>query len=64
MSKQFNLYIDEEIQEMAREQAESIGLKVSDYTAMLYKLDLSEMVRKAVEIRNKKVIEKEKKDVK
>ena len=49
MSKQFNLYIDEETQQLARKQAESLGLKVSDYTSMLYHLDLSELVRKAVE---------------
>jgi len=56
MSKQFNLYIDEEIQQLARKQAESLGLKVSDYTAMLYHLDLSELVRKAIDKARKSAI--------
>lgn len=54
--KQFNLYIAPEIQQMAREQAESVGLKsVSDYISMAIKLDLSEMVRKDIKMRNEKV---------
>jgi hypothetical protein len=49
--KQFNLYIEPEFQEMAREQAKSIGLGekgVSLYTQMLYKLDLAALVKKYI----------------
>jgi hypothetical protein len=56
--KQLNLYIEPEIQQMAREQAKSIGLGengLSAYTSMLYKLNLAELVRKAVEKEKKKV---------
>jgi len=52
---QFNLYIKPEIQEMARKQAESVGLKsVSDYISQAIKLDLSELIKKAVEKEKKK----------
>jgi hypothetical protein len=51
--KQFNLYIEPEIQQMARKQADSLGLKPSEYTAMLYKLNLAELVREAVEKKRK-----------
>jgi len=56
-----NFRISDEAKEDAEKQADSIGLDLSEYTRMLYKLDLSEMVRKAVEMRNEKV-RKEKRD--
>lgn len=51
---QFNLYISPEIQQMAREQAAELSLKPSEYTSMLYKLNLAELVKKAVEKEKKK----------
>ena len=50
-----NFRIDDKAKQEAEQQAASIGLDLSEYTRMLYKLDLSEMVRKAVERRNEKV---------
>lgn len=56
-----NFRIEDKAKEEAEKQAASVGLDLSEYTRQLYKVDLSEMVRKAVEMRNEKVRKGDKK---
>jgi antitoxin component of RelBE/YafQ-DinJ toxin-antitoxin module len=44
-----NFRISDEAKQNAEKQAESIGLDLSEYTRMLYKLDLADLVKKTVE---------------
>jgi len=44
-----NFRIEDKAKQEAERQAASMGLDLSEYTRMLYHLDLSELVRKAVE---------------
>ncbi|HEY5586697.1 MAG TPA: hypothetical protein VIK78_19685 [Ruminiclostridium sp.] len=48
-TKPTNIRLEPEDKTMATAQAKSIGLTLTEYTRMLYHLDLSELVKKAVE---------------
>ena len=46
--------ISDEAKKEAERQADSIGLDLSEYTRMLYKLDLSKLVKKSIEKEERK----------
>ena len=48
-TKPTNIRLDNKTKAMATAQADSVGLSLTEYTRMLYHLDLSELVRKAVD---------------
>ena len=54
MSVQVSFRLSESLKEEAEKQASSIGLDLSEYTRMLYHLNLAELVKKAVEKEKKK----------
>lgn len=49
-----NFRIEDKAKQEAEKQANSIGLDLSEYTRMLYRLNLAELVKKAVEKEVKK----------
>lgn len=53
ITKPTNIRLDDETKAMATAQANSVGLSLTEYTRMLYHLNLVELVRKAVDTARK-----------